>query len=367
MRTHPLWVIDPTSNNTVIKTITIGGSLQGVAAMPGGSVYVTNNVFDTVSVIDPTSNTLVQTITGINNAMGVAAMPGGDVYVTAGSSGMVSIIDPSNNNSVTSGTFPGNVNYVAAMPGGDVYITQETAGTVLAFNPSAGTLTTIPVGGSPLGIAAVQGGDVYVTDQTQGTVSVIDPGSNTVVQTIQLGGSPWGVSAGQGGEAYVTNVTTGTVSVIGVLSAASAPGSLSVTGIGGSGTQATLSWSSPATTGGSAISSYVIQQSLNQGSSWVTSTATVTGTTATVTGLTPGGTYSFRVAAVNSVGTSPWSATAVVTLTLHTRAGLAFTGSLAQTGSSIPDGLIPCAGGALLFGGILVIAEYRKRVKNTRR
>ena len=71
-------------------------------------------------------------------------------------------------------------------------------------------------------------------------------------------------------------------------------------------TQSALSWSAPAT-GGAAITDYIIQHSTDN-SNWSTfSDGTSTSTTATVTGLTNGVLYYFKVAAVNSVGTGTYS------------------------------------------------------------
>src|SRR6185437_7540389 len=79
-----------------------------------------------------------------------------------------------------------------------------------------------------------------------------------------------------------------------------------VTGFGDS--QVSLSWTAPST-GGSAITDYVMQFSSNGGSTWLTfSDAVSTATTTTVTGLTNGTAYVFRVAAVNVVGTGAFSA-----------------------------------------------------------
>jgi hypothetical protein len=84
-----------------------------------------------------------------------------------------------------------------------------------------------------------------------------------------------------------------------------APTSLS--GTAGDG-QVSLSWTAPSNDGGAAITDYTVQYSTNGGSTWTTfSRAASTATTATVTGLTNGTVYSFRVAAVNSVGTGAYS------------------------------------------------------------
>jgi formylglycine-generating enzyme required for sulfatase activity len=86
----------------------------------------------------------------------------------------------------------------------------------------------------------------------------------------------------------------------------SAPSNLSATA---GNAQASLTWTTPSSDGGAAISDYVIQYSSNGGSTWTTfNREASTATTATVTGLTNGTSYLFRVAAVNSVGTGAYSA-----------------------------------------------------------
>ena len=116
----------------------------------------------------------------------------------------------------------------------------------------------------------------------------------------------------------VTKLTNGTSYRAFVLSAASdafAPSASSsapaqVTGLGvtpGDGQNA-LAWSAPAD-GGSPITDYVIEVSTNGGASWST-LADGTSTIAAYThaGLTNGTTYTYRVAAVNGIGTGPASA-----------------------------------------------------------
>jgi len=66
-----------------------------------------------------------------------------------------------------------------------------------------------------------------------------------------------------------------------------------------------LNWNAPSWTPGSAVSDYVIQYSSDGGGSWSTFTdGTSTDTSTTVTGLTNGTEYDFRVLAVNDTGTS---------------------------------------------------------------
>ena len=102
-----------------------------------------------------------------------------------------------------------------------------------------------------------------------------------------------------------------------------APTSVTVSDPGTDG-YALVSWTAPASNGGSAITDYAVQYSSNSGSSWTTfSDGTSTSTSATVTGLTLDTAYIFRVAAVNAVGTGSYStASASFTTTFHDPGGL---------------------------------------------
>jgi predicted phage tail protein len=75
-----------------------------------------------------------------------------------------------------------------------------------------------------------------------------------------------------------------------------------------SNTKVKLGWAKPAKAGGGAVLSYTVQRSLD-GVKWTTATSSAPLTrTYTVTGLTNGKVYHFRVAAKNKYGVGPWSA-----------------------------------------------------------
>jgi len=89
-------------------------------------------------------------------------------------------------------------------------------------------------------------------------------------------------------------------------------------------TQATLSWAAPASSGGSAITDYVVEYSVQSSGVWsVLSDGVSTSLSATVTGLVNDTSYSFRVSALNVVNTgavalSSPSVTPVTTTTTTT-------------------------------------------------
>src|SRR6266478_2286692 len=89
-------VIDTTSN-TVVATVSVGGSPLEVAITPDGTrVYVTNGNDNTVSVVDAASNTVVATVRVGAPGLGVAITPDGTrAYVAT--FGPVSVIDTATN------------------------------------------------------------------------------------------------------------------------------------------------------------------------------------------------------------------------------------------------------------------------------
>ena len=79
-------------------------------------------------------------------------------------------------------------------------------------------------------------------------------------------------------------------------------------------TQVTLTWSAPYSA--VTITDYIVQYRLTGASSWSTfADGTSASTGATVTGLNHSSSYEFKVAAVNSDGTGPYSA--AITVALH--------------------------------------------------
>ncbi len=186
--------------------------------------------------------------------------------------------------------------------------------------PSASSNTVTPTAppgspGAPLGVSATAG-------NAQATVSFSPPASNggSAITTYTVTSNPSGITAtGSASPITVSGLVNGTAYTFTVVATngvgpgpASAP-SNSVTPLSAPGapimgsasagvSQATVSFSPPASNGGSAITSYTVTS--NPGGI----TATGTASPITVTGLTNGTTYTFKVSATNAVGTGPLSA-----------------------------------------------------------
>jgi len=72
-----------------------------------------------------------------------------------------------------------------------------------------------------------------------------------------------------------------------------------------------LTWTAPASNGGSAITDYLVEYKASSSGTWLTfADGTGTATSATITGLIASTSYDIRVSAINPIGTGPASSTA---------------------------------------------------------
>ena len=134
----------------------------------------------------------------------------------------------------------------------------------------------------------VRGASTNISGATSSTYQLQDADYNTTVKCTVT-------ATNSAGSASATSAATATI-------AAGVPGApTSVTATGGN-TQATISFTAPAITGGVAITSYTATSSPGG------FTATGSASPLTVTGLTNGTAYTFTVTATNSIGTGPASA-----------------------------------------------------------
>ena len=181
--------------------------------------------------------------------------------------------------------------------------------------PTAPTITQITTGNATLSVAftaASDGGNPITTYQYS-----TDGGATWQTRTVGSTSSPLVITAlSTNGTTALANGTTYSVRIRAVNSAGTGSASSSVTAtpttVPGAPTsvQSTpgsssidLEWTAPASNGGAAISDYVVEFSTNGGSTWTTfNDGTSSATTASVTGLTNGTQYIFRVSAKNSVG-----------------------------------------------------------------
>ena len=214
-----LKVID-TSTNTITATLDIGGTTDGVAISPDGSVvYVVDADDRTLSLVDTASNTVITTIADLPvNPRKVAVSPDGTrLYLVSNNDSQgFTVIDTGDNSVVT--TVDLDARDLAVSPDGTrVYLAQDTAVAVVDTATNA-IIASIPVGSTTFqgGVAVNSDGSrVYATNQDDDTVSVIDTSTNTVVATVAVGSAPANLAVSPDDSVvYVPNLEAGTVSVI---------------------------------------------------------------------------------------------------------------------------------------------------------
>lgn len=158
------------------------------------------------------------------------------------------------------------------------------------------------------------GGAVISDYVIQRAVSSATPVWSSVAKAVSTSTS-FTVTGLTNGTAYVFRVAAKNSRGTGAWSAVSdpvtprsAPGVPTALKVTASASSVAVSWVAPALNGGASITDYVLQYSANAGVTWSDFTdGTSTAVSATVTGLTNGVAYVFRVAAVNAVGTGSWS------------------------------------------------------------
>ncbi len=172
---------------------------------------------------------------------------------------------------------------------GNGQIAVNQADGKMFFRSSSGTVTQFAAGGSSLAS--------YAT-----TASFPATGSSSVLYLATDSGRLYGWT----GSVYVEIGPVGGGDTT-LWSYFLPPAPTGVTATAGS-SQASVSWTAPTVLSQVPVVDYIIQFSSNSGSTWTTFADSFSASSsATVTSLTPGVSYTFRVAAVNAIGQGAWS------------------------------------------------------------
>ncbi len=182
-----------------------------------------------------------------------------------------------------------------------------TAQWTIAVPGIPGTPTAAPGNGSAtITIAAPTTGGLpssYTVTASPGgaTCTVTAPGTSCTIAPLTNGTAYTFTSTATNAAGSSTSASTASAAVT-PAGVPLSPSSITGTGLGGS---TTIEWIVPTSDGGSAITDYVIEYSVAGSGTWTTfADGTSTATTATITGLTAGSSYEFRVSAKNLIGSS---------------------------------------------------------------
>ena len=337
-------------------------------------IYVLDAFQDVIHVIDGTTDTATDNIAlGASNIEGIGVNPDTNkIYVSSGN-GSLTVIDGSTEKVLT--TLQTNAHgFIAVNPTTNkIYVGAIGDNNVTVIDGNTDTImNTVQVENSPFGIGINSNTDkIYVGNSGSSTVSVIDGSLSASAPSapqnlIATAGNSqvslsWSASSNNGGSTITgynvyrgttsggegttpiatvsgstltftdTGLTNGqtyyyTVTAVNSIGESPQSNEASVTPVGppqpptgltatGKLLQIGLNWNAPTDNGGAPVTGYVIERSTDGGSTWSTIVSN-TGNTGTMymdKNVLPLTTYTYRVSAINDVGTSDPSNTASAT------------------------------------------------------
>lgn len=214
-----------TTTTAVIKTIPVGGGPQGVAVdSADDSVYVTNALSDTLSVISGRTATVRATVGGLSLPLGVAVNAVDDtLYVANVDDSSVTVLSGRSLTALATLPIGGMTAAVAVDQGDDtVYATRWNGnvneGAVVVIDGARPRIASVvPVWGNVTGTLGVHdlGDRVYATGTNATSVSVIDGRTASVEDTIALSGDLRGLAVHQADDTlYVADYPGNTLTLV---------------------------------------------------------------------------------------------------------------------------------------------------------
>lgn len=189
-----------TADWTKLGTIAVGKGLSEVTFSHDGSrVFATNTGDASVTVIDPATLRAIDTVEVGMNPVGAWPAANGSMYVDNEMSQTVMEIDVASlaiTSQIDLGYKPGYVAWNAHH--GELWVSDATAGRVVIYGKEGSgwvQVAAIATGADAHAIGfTAGGGKALVTNQGANTVSVVDVTSRMVISTIDVGMKPNGIA-----------------------------------------------------------------------------------------------------------------------------------------------------------------------------
>ncbi|MDE0103541.1 MAG: PQQ-dependent catabolism-associated beta-propeller protein [Bryobacterales bacterium] len=203
----------------MFRSILLTGLIASLAtAAPTHRLFVSNEVGDSVTVIDSRSGEVQATVTVGGRPRGIGFSPDRKyVYVALGDDNAIAVIDAQTlkvERKIPAGSDP---EAFAVHQDGTIYLSNEDEGLASALDPSTGEiLAEIKVGLEPEGVGvSPDGKQVLVTSESSNMVHVISVSEKKLVANILVGARPREVAFSPDGTVFwVTSEVAGHVSKV---------------------------------------------------------------------------------------------------------------------------------------------------------
>ncbi len=327
--TNKIYVVDIASGS-VTQTLTDATFSCPSGIVPaGGKIWVAQNCAGRVTVLN-TDGTIAATLSGSPYNFSwpfIITSDGANVWVPNTGTNAVTKLNltptegsyfaASYNNTTTPGASFNGLRQTLS-DGVSIWTISNATKVITQMDIATGNLVRVLSGDdyqfNGFGLSVVYGDYLWIPNSADDKVTVINKADGTVAAI--LSGSPYNFSkpssSSVGDDAvWIPNYSNNTVTELHNLVAPTAPQDVTVSASIGS---ATITWTTPESDGGSAITEYVVTGAPGD----ATCTATAPELTCEITGLTEGATYTFSVVATNKNGTSPAASSAATLIPENT-------------------------------------------------
>ena len=198
---------------------TVASVVRAEERAPASTAYVTNQIGNSLSVVDLAAGKQIVEIAIGGKPAGIAvSFDKTRVFVASPESHEIIVVDTATNAVTTRASVGKGPLGIAVNPkSGVVYVADWYEHRLYALDPTTLAITaTVATGLSPSGVAvAADGATIFTADRDSNQVSVIDASSFEILATLPTGERPFGITLDEpAARAYTANVAANTISVI---------------------------------------------------------------------------------------------------------------------------------------------------------
>ncbi len=291
---------------------------NAITVGPDGALWFVNTNNNSIGRMDPATGAITNYTDpngSISSPNGITTGPDGALWFTNAGNNSIGRIDPVTG-IVTNFPDP-SISYpyqIVTGPDGTLWFGNAGGNSIGRIDPVTGIITfdTDPSISSNYFITAGPDGALWFSNAGGNSIGRVDPATGIVTNYSDPGiRTPYGITVGSDGALWFASINGGSIGRLALPTAAGAtvPSAPTLTGMVAGNGQATVTFNPSASDGGAPITGYIVTA--------YPGGLTASGTTSplTVSGLTPGQSYTFTVIAINSVGSSaPSAASNSVTL-----------------------------------------------------